>query len=1347
METDDVKDKRDPEGATAEPYEAGTETGVEADPSENPNPETTGGADEDEPRGSGRSGSGLDEDEEEKEDDEEEGDGDEDGDDEDDDDEEDDEYGEDEDEEDLDQPSILLKIGKQKGKGNWAVGKYIKKKVIKKSREDEPIVAKLGRITIARLRGVFARPDGYEKAINLESIRKRRIIAVHGPKRSGKLTCAVNLACDLWREAERPPKIYLYKRGADETRSLREAIQSKRIKQGTVVILENVFESNVARRELEPPELSDLEEVLKDKECRLLLTTKVEDSGSFLLARVSARVRDLKRVLEAHLKYLRKQENWALGDEIVKGVLAKWPALKSTLHNPAQIERFCRRLAEQPPRNVEEIEKLAEQAAVAGRRALQEWFGGLRSNEKLLAMLVYLFGGERQPLEELYRKSVYGLRAEGFIWLDDPRQMGFSDMLEAIEVRDLGGLIEFKDAEFEEEAAAQVESWAHLIWSVVDPLVKDVKPGEDWDSWQPRRGLGNALGRMSLHGRKSFVSAVERLAGQGWDKAAVVAGYALEETVRRDFEAQRKLVLEKLRSWIDSRRPSLMWAAGASLARVYAATSGEVASQEVLRAFQNHLIALLRRLIKRSASFSEEMAADLKHKLGRANRICAWGTARRIFLLDSGRAPLLGEWLQEDNEFLTEVAREALMLIFGSLTEPRYKPGEAKHRPFLDLVEPVLAAAGRGKHDRLLVEQVFLAVKSWLRWESWHGPIFQALLDVANRGSSGVRAKLRSALSRLWLHRGANRESEEAFKIAQAVIARAYAMDGALMDRPRFGRCVFVLDPTFLSGDEEARDRKKKETLDRKEKEAQDRKEKEVRDRKEKVYRHLIGLLEAQVDVSAVHLGARDAVQLTDQSPLLLATDYSVPPLVMPALEAAWTADTRLVLVLTARRLWDLEDVAGQPWAKDFFVVAAGDEMGEHEGVQIIPIGKDPKPEEVEKVERALQTRWARALAQAGPWDWWGVLRSFDLGEEIEEGPRPWLGRLVGGLGDIGLATGHGDLARKILCIFGWYASRDLRACAQLLQSWLEKEAPPFQQWMGAAGARVLFAIHSAETPSPEDSAPEILFEELAAPLADQSKDGSEAVLRTVRRWIEEPFWAEYLAGDVVEGRGRLLRWAERFAPQHAGELRRLLPEVKEMPAAPFREESLAAMLERIQLRPVLGVPRVLPKLDEGERYALIVLDMSDLSASKAANLDSVAIDLFRSLNGRNGHSLKPVIYRLGERRPVWAAGAPPPPRDVLLVPEAPRQPRLLGPILMDPGLAERTQLVLVLTARPLLDAEDWLETEWRDRIVFYQPGADGERHPGFAAVPALNGESMGVAIARFLLRGAADEDAASAAA
>jgi hypothetical protein len=1267
---------------------------------------------------------------------------------------------------------ITVKVGKSEGERNNVAGVINN---INYGGTIDPIIKPLAPESISEMRDVFAPPDGYEELVKDLVCRKPCVIAVYGPKHCGRLTCAVNVAHRLWGQGGNSPEMFRYKRVMDEIAPLSQIIASKNVKPGTILILEEVFASNVSRQELEYPDVSELEKSLSDKKCGLLLTMETEEVTFLSVASINSKVEEQWRVLESHLSYLEKQGKWPPGKNLRNEVESRRAWLEQGLRNPSKIARFCRWIIEQYRRSPRDIGEIIEEFNTADRRALKEWFDGLCKNEKLLAMLTYLLGGsERQLLEEFYRKSVYGLRTSGFDWLDDPRRQGFGDMVASIEARDLGGWIEFKDAEFEEEVEVQVKSWAHLLWSVLEPLVKDVGPGEEWSPWQPRRALGNALGRMSVYGRRSFGQALQHLAGMGSMKAAMVAGYALEESVRRNSDSQKRPALETLLSWIDSGNPPLMLAAGASLAQVYSATVDQPGGREGGEVFQESLIVLLRRLVVMSAKFNEEVLSDLRSKarkerekvpaekraeiddkkavedsvkrkawaLGCASRKCAWRSAQRIFTLDSQRSRFLGRWLQEDNEFLVEVAREALMLIFGSLTKPRYKPGEAKHWPFLDLVEPVLAAAGKGKHDRLLVEQVFLAVKSWLRWPSWRGPIFQALLDVANRGSSDVRAKLRSALSRFWLHRGSNEESEQAFQIAQAVIARAYAMDGTLMDRPRFGRCVFVLDPTFLSGDEEGRDRKEKEDEER---------AKEARDRKEKVYRHLTGLLEAQVDVSVVHLGASDAVQLKDQNALPLALDHSVPPLVMPALEAAWTADTRLVFVLTARGLWDLEDVAGQPWAKDFFVVAAGDEVGEHEGVQTIPIGKDPKPEEVEKVEKALQARWARALVQAGPWDWWGVLRSFGLGEEIEEGPRPWLGRLVGGLGDIGLATGHGDLARRILCIFGWYASRDLRACAQLLRSWLlerplEDGALPFQQWMGAAGARALFAIHSAETPSPEDSAPEILFEELAAPLAAQNRDGSEAVLRAVRQWIEEPLWAWYLAGDIVKGRGRLLRWAEQFAPQHAGELRRLLPEVKETAQLRDGWESLAAMIERIRLRAALGAPKELPKLNEGERYALIVLD----AASKAGNLDSVASDLFRFLNSRNGHSLKPVIYRLGERQPVWVAGAPPPPSDVLLVPESPRQPRLLGPILMDPISLKNTQLVLVLTTRPLLDAEDWLETEWREHIVFYQPGADGERHPGFAAVPALNGKSMGVAIARFLLRDAegevADEDAASAA-
>jgi hypothetical protein len=72
----------------------------------------------------------------------------------------------------------------------------------------------------------------------------------------------------------------------------------------------------------------------------------------------------------------------------------------------------------------------------------------------------------------------------------------------------------------------------------------------------------------------------------------------------------------------------------------------------------------------------------------------------------------------------------------------------------------------------------------------------------------------------------------------------------------------------------------------------------------------------------------------------------------------------------------------------------------------------------------------------------------------------------------------------------------------------------------------------------------------------------------------------------------------------------------------------------------------------------------------------------------------------------------------------------------MDPKLApEWVKFVLVLSRQPLLDAEDWLGTEWRDRIVFYRVGADGKNHPGFAAIPALAGKPVGDSIARFLLR------------
>jgi hypothetical protein len=241
-------------------------------------------------------------------------------------------------------------------------------------------------------------------------------------------------------------------------------------------------------------------------------------------------------------------------------------------------------------------------------------------------------------------------------------------------------------------------------------------------------------------------------------------------------------------------------------------------------------------------------------------------------------------------------------------------------------------------------------------------------------------------------------------------------------------------------------------------------------------------------------------------------------------------------------------------------------------------------------------------------------------------------------------------------------------------------------------------------------------------------------VLRAVRKWLQEPEGAAYLAGGVVEGRGRLLRWAEEFVPRQVQTLAASLPEALENPAVDVATDpfaAAAAMLDRMRLQFALGRPKILPKLGVGESYGLIVLDAS---GPGTGSLEELAGKLFQSLN-RDGRWIKPIVYRLGERQPAWLAGDPAPPPGVLM-PTGNCPPRLLGPILWDDGLSPGTvRFLLVLSSQPPLDVEDWIETDWRDRIVFYQPGSDEDRKPGFAALPALNGGNPASAIARFLLR------------
>jgi hypothetical protein len=1217
--------------------------------------------------------------------------------------------------------------------------------------EDEAgrlIVTPIPLAAVERLTAIFPIPKAadYQRALKRAQLKGDRIFIVHGSEGSGKLTCAVNLAFDLQGSSAASSRICLYQRRVEEVRFLFEAMQSEEIPEGSVVIIEDVFDRNVARRELENPEIETVKETLGDRGLFLILTTELDHAGlgAFPVPKISTRRLDLKKITLSHLKYAQKRakgnsEKKSIEDAM-KWVESRWSDLSGLLHSPREVEQLCEKITNNPPLDEADFIKLVEQSVIAGKVSFRNWFGRLRSNEKLFSMLVYLCPGTEYPfLAEIYERAVRFLRSEGLSWFSDPRRLGSEDLLKAIEGEEIGGFIDFKERSFKEEVCAQTQNWSHLLWSIITNFVTGIDPDVGWTNPQLRKALGAFMGRLSVHGGMSFDGALNRLAGHPSRRISVIVGYSLEEAVARHPETQTGLALRKLSEWIESDEPNSMWAACAAIRKVYASTrilASDPRRAEGALALQDRLLKLLERFVLRCASIERQLREELKKRppssseaekkpkvieesrrklraMAVSNPECAIDAAQRIVSLDPARSSLLGDWLRQRKErALRNVAKWAIARIFKGLSNPKKRLLESRYAPVLDLIEPMLEGLGESETNGKVIDQVFSTLAVWLRWPSWPEAIFKKLLTIANRGSHDVRGKLRAALSRLWMSGGNADRDVVARNIAQAVIVRSYVMDGVLMDRPSFGRGVFVLDPAILTGDEEKRKRQ------------------------EEGCRYLLGLLAAQVDASFVHLGSIEPVRVVDEKAVVLMAEHPVPRLLIPAVQAAGTEDLRLVLLLSGGVIPDLEDALGEPWGGELLRIAVGEDAEPCEGVETISIKEELGAREIAQVEETLQTRWARALALAGPQAWADVLDSFGIWEELKANPRAWLEEWVEGLGDTDQALGTEDLARKLLCALGWYAAFDLRSCAGLLRTWLPRpedgdgDGVLVRRWMGAAGAKALFRIYGEHRSAHGNLALRILFEELAHPLAAQGSDGVDSVLRAVRTWLQEPEGAAYLAGGVVEGRGRLLRWAEEFVPRQVAALAASLPEVLENPVVDVATDpfaAAAAMLDRMRLQFALGRPKILPELNAGESYGLIVLD-----ASGTATLETLAGKLFESLNG-DGRRIKPIVYRLGERQPAWLAGDPAPPPGVLM-PAGNRPPRLLGPILSDGLSPDTVRFLLVLSLQPPLDVEDWIETDWRDRIVFYQPGSNENRKPGFAALPALNGGNPASAIARFLL-------------
>jgi hypothetical protein len=1256
------------------------------------------------------------------------------------------------------------------GRDNFAPGRDINFG----SPPENPKFDEIAVASMDRLCAVFVEPPGYRLILQdvlreSASFDRAGILLIHGPDHAGKWTCAVNIASQLSR------KVFEYSRPKESGITLWAAMDETDLPEESVVILRDCFERNVKREELEAARVEEILRPLRKKKIILVLTGDPPgDLEPLSVIPLSSQVENLHNVLESNLRYWVEHEGLLLSGDQVQEILGLWSKLEPFLATPFHINQFCSKLSrvtlDDKRKRALELVRIAKEVALGGRQATRGWFDALQPNEKFFGLLVYLLAGaERRWLEELGRQLVVQFWGTGFKWLSDPREQGLEDVREAIQTVERGGRLEFEDRLYEREVRWQVKNRQHLIWDFLNFLI-DLEPKEAWSEGWKRQALGIALGRVGIHDHPRLEEILRDMGEDGDKQRAVIPGYTLQEMVREQPETEAKFAWHLLEAWIRSRSHRLMWAAGAASWRVYlAAYNSDVG--DLILSLKSRVLKLLQLLGANLAAFdmpaakveggtdaAQRALKKKKEAICRTNSQCVVEAMRQITLADPKLgAAELGQWMLRGKRGVPSLGCMTVRALYETFSRAQNRPNTAQQAPLLSLLSPLLETS----EESLSVEATFLTLRGWLSWPELVPSIHSILLLIATYSTTQVRERLRSVLTRLWLapqppraemaalqlvrssrnRKGFAKEPEQwelqeasklvrfwcrdtekaAYRIAQTVVVRCYAVEGGLPSEIGEGQGVVVLDPALLLPPQAGKP-----------------------DTSNGLLWNLLALLESRMDVTLLRLGQTEPLDLfgASLSTIELLPRFAGHRLLMPGLEVR-TTQRESVFVLASRKPVDFDDLTGQPWLRNLFYLGQPFERGEANPGGYVHLDVDWKlPQGLKEAVSALEDHWARQLASAPPAHWLELVRAFGIDERIDWSlqAESWARDLDSPAArSVATAEPYKDPVRRILALALWLAATDLPTCLAWIGSWLTPadsvQDIPAKRAMGAAAAFALIRLYTAYPPNSVDAerAPTLLFEKLAEPLGRRGVDGVNAVVRLVEHWLVDREWAEFLAGDLRNGRGRLERWTQEYLYDRPDLASSLADRVAASRVGGANESwvALAAAMDRLSALRALERPKALPDLKSGQLFAILVLGAGLGTEDQRRHLAAVAADLYGDLANREGVALVPALYRLGECRPFWA-GSKDGPAPERLLPSGMRLSGLIGPLFEQlEGARDQISTVLLISGTTPIDLDDWVESAWWSKVRRYGGGAPA-LIASFATLPLPVGATTSPSRARF---------------
>lgn len=1172
-----------------------------------------------------------------------------------------------------------------------------------------------------KVKAVFVPSSDYQTEKSREKSSEERVFVIYGLEHAGKFTCAVHLGLDLHGEGQIvEPKFKVYRRTTRDTQSLVDFVSNPELTKDTIYIIENAFENGVDLADLASPHLATINETLQlHKTSYLILTTTFPPErldALPVLGKISAAIdksADISLALENHLAYYGSNYDIApVPKELIALVDKERAKLEKHFKQPFHVDRFCSELSRlSPEAGTDDLVSLAERIGRIEQMPPRPWFERLSSNAKLYALLVVLFDGlERLMLDEIYTLVVQKLRENGVSTLKDPRQIGLNDMLEIIHAQaDAAHRIRFDNSAFEQEARRQIRNHHHLLWSFINVLVELIEAFKNPEYWEFRRALGAAIGRLGIYHFHKTYSLLDDLAGHPSGGVVAVAGYALDEVCRTD-SGYYTVVTVLLNNWSNSGNPDLMWAATASIWRIYDGLSKSAAvghsdearkASETLEQVQEILTELARnfnhfnkearqKALTMAFSKTEKLNELLQtqHQLVMPDEMVTTQMAQYLqqqlerWAVDIARSILhaihwmalshpqnivrqIGSWLEaEEGSNLRQLGRLASRRLFFDNSNPEMKFLPERHLPLLDLVASLLST------DEDTINMVFDTLQVWLQRGESVDHIHEALLRVANRATLAEATNLHAGLSRRWL----DSDSAEAQLLARAIIARLSAMAGLPMDLPGHSYGIIAVDASH--------------------------KLREMQKTAAYVCRELYERLDTQIDVYVIRLGRTQKLAGPGQSVTTsnLQADQPQPRLLLPLLETFDLSRANFVLVLTWGAIIDFDDFWSKTWIPQV-IVAAPRSIEWPEDLKVIPVNHQVSKDNLLAIETAIQARLAQILATLSSEEWWSSLQGYlQLDPPEPECIITKLGEWIAKLDRIETSKHPGDTARTIIGTILWLATTDLPRCVKTLQTWLVDENDLFQL-IGAVCGRALFKLYAQLDPVPSVASHEVLLD-LIVPLAKQSWDGAEVALHTARRWAVQSVWSERFLARSDGSPGELLQLVDAVLPANQEALIKLLNCWSEpLESEETLPEPVAQLAEHLQLRIALGTRQPLPDLPEGHTYGLIAVATVENSV-RMQSLAILAGNIVKRLSENYKETLHLLVYRLGQDYPLTGLGQKSDLK-VIFSSNLSQRPRLLGSLL-EVYPSEQVSFVLLLTVDPILDWDDWSSTLWSERVVYY---------------------------------------------